>query len=82
MDSIHTSQALLWYSSLYSDGVARVFTASQERKASPDQIAVSYVVMSVGMLVKKQVQSCFEVLLVHYALSLFDKMKQLLHTLA
>ena len=54
MDSIHTSHALLWYvSSLYSDGVARVFTASQERKASPDQIAVSSVVKSVGMLVKE-----------------------------
>ena len=74
MDSINTSHALLWYvSSLYSDGVARVFTASQERKASPDQIAVSYVVMSVGMLVKKQVQSCLLVHFHHHALSLFDK---------
>lgn len=85
VDSIHTSHALLWYSFLYSDGVARVFTASQERKASPDQIAVSYAVMSVGMLVQKKVQSCFEALLVHFhhhALSVFDKMKQLLHTLA
>ena len=30
-----------------------MFTASQERKASPDQIAVSSVVKSVGMLVKE-----------------------------
>jgi len=32
-----------------------VFTASQERKASPDQIAVSCVATAVRMLVKKQV---------------------------
>ena len=55
MCSVHTSHGLLWYFSLYSDGVARVFTASQERKASPDQIAVSCVATAVCMLVKKQV---------------------------
>lgn len=66
---------MLWYvSSLYSDGVARVFTASQERKASPDQIAVSSVVKSVCVRwLKKQVQSCLLVHFHHHALSLFDK---------
>ena len=59
MCGVHTSHGLLWYFCLYSDGVARVFTASQERKASPDQIAVSCVVTAVCMLVKKQVQICF-----------------------